>query len=108
MKLIDIGYIISHELPYGNKKVESLHPLDAELNLPPERYSLELRRRVAENAAKNSFDETVDTMNKTTGGHIPKRQVEELTPDTPGMTTLQARHAMSLLKSHFLVSKSTS
>jgi hypothetical protein len=52
--------------------------MDAELNLPPERYSLELRRRVAEEAAKNSFDETVETIAKTTGGQIPKRQVEEL------------------------------
>jgi hypothetical protein len=42
------------------KGAESLHPLDAELNLPDERYSLELRRRVAEEAAKNSFDETLD------------------------------------------------
>jgi len=73
------GTVASDRTGYGNKNVESLHPLDAELNIPPERYSLELRRRVAENAAKTSFDETVDTINKTTGGHIPKRQVEELT-----------------------------
>jgi len=59
--------------------VASLHPLDAQLNIPPERYSLELRHRVAENAAKSSFDETLETIEKTTGGHIPKRQVEELT-----------------------------
>ena len=58
---------------------QSLHPFDAQLNIPPERYSLELRRRVAENAAKSSFDETVETIKKTTGTHIPKRQVEELT-----------------------------
>ena len=73
------GTVSSDRVGYGNNGVESLHPLDAQLNLPPERYSLELSRRVAENAAKNSFDETVDTINKTTGGHIPKRQVEELT-----------------------------
>jgi hypothetical protein len=45
---------------------------------PPERYSLELRHRVATEAAKNSFDETVETIAKTTGGHVPKRQIEEL------------------------------
>jgi len=70
------------ELPragYGQEGVESLHPLDAELNLAPERYSLELRRRVAIEAAKNSFDETVATIAETTGGHVPKRQAEELT-----------------------------
>ena len=55
-----------------------MHPLDAELNLPDERYSLELRRRVAEEAAKSSFDETLKSIGKTTSAHVPKRQVEEL------------------------------
>ena len=73
------GAVSTSRAGYGNEGVKSLHPLDAELNLPPERYSFELRRRVAENAAKNSFDETLETVDKTTGGHIPKRQVEELT-----------------------------
>lgn len=72
------GTVTSNRAGYGNEGVASLHPLDAELNIPPERYSLELRRRVGENAAKNSFDETLETIDKTTGGHIPKRQVEEL------------------------------
>lgn len=73
------GTVSASRAGYGNDGVASLHPLDARLNLPPERYSLELRRRVAENASKNSFDETVETIGKTTGAHIPKRQVEELT-----------------------------
>ena len=38
---------------------DSLHPLDAALNLPPERYSLEVRRRVAVAAASRSFDEAL-------------------------------------------------
>ena len=73
------GTVSTNRTGYGNEGVASLHPLDAQLNLPPERYSLELRRRVAENAAKSSFDETLETIEKTTGAHIPKRQVEELT-----------------------------
>ena len=63
---------------YGYPGTESLHPLDAELNLPDGRYSLELRRRVAEEAAKSSFDETVESIGKRTGANIGKRQVEEL------------------------------
>ncbi len=63
---------------YGQAGTNSLHPLDAELNLPPERYSLELRHRIAEEVAKNSFDEAMATIDKSTGGHVPKRQVEEL------------------------------
>ena len=73
------GTVSTNRVGYGNEGVASLHPLDAQLNIPPERYSLELRHRVAENAAKNSFDETVETIRKTTGANIPKRQVEELT-----------------------------
>jgi hypothetical protein len=73
------GTVETSRTGYGNKGVASVHPLDAQLNIPPERYSLELRRRVAENAAKSSFDETLETIEKTTGAHIPKRQVEELT-----------------------------
>ena len=72
------GTVRASRAGYGQEGANSLHPLDAELNLPPERYSLELRHRVAEEAAKNSFDETVEAIAKTTGGHVPKRQVEEL------------------------------
>jgi hypothetical protein len=72
------GTVSVERTGYGKKGAESLHPLDAELNLPDERYSLELRRRVAEEAAKSSFDETFESIGKITGGHVPKRQIEEL------------------------------
>ncbi len=63
---------------YGQEGCDSLHPLDAELNIPPELYSLELRRRVAEEAAKNSYDDVVEAISKTTGAKVHKRQAEEL------------------------------
>ncbi len=63
---------------YGAAGTPSLHPLDGALNLPPEKYSLEVRRRVAIEAAKNSFDEGVKTLEVYTGAHVPKRQFEEL------------------------------
>jgi len=72
------GTITANRAGYGHEGCESLHPLDAELNLPQERYSLEIRRRVAEEAARSSFEKTVETIQKTTAGHVPKRQVEEL------------------------------
>jgi len=56
----------------------SLHPLDATLNLPPERYSHSVRQRVAVEAAKNAFDDVVATLTATTGAHVPKRQAEQL------------------------------
>ena len=63
---------------YGAEGHASLHPLDAQLNLPDERYSLEVRRRAALEASKNSFDETVQTLREYTGARVGKRQVEEL------------------------------
>jgi hypothetical protein len=72
------GTVTVERVGYGLKGTQSLHPLDAELNLPDERYSLELRRRVAIEAAKSSFDETLESIGSNTGGHICKRQIEEL------------------------------
>src|SRR4030065_562180 len=46
----------------GAAGTSSLHPLDGALNLPPEKYSLEVRRRAAIEAAKSSFDEGVKTL----------------------------------------------
>ncbi len=64
---------------YGAEGKPSLHPLDAALNLPEEKYSLEVRRRVAIEASRASFDEGVETLEKLTGAHVPKRQFEQLT-----------------------------
>jgi len=44
---------------HGGIGIEGLHPLDAELNLPKELYSHTLSKRVAEAAAKESFDEVM-------------------------------------------------
>ena len=52
--------------------------MDAELNLPNELYSLEIRRRVAMEAAKSSFNEVVTYVRNTTGAQVHKRQTEEL------------------------------
>jgi len=63
---------------YSVPGVESLFPLDEELNLAQDKYSHGLRRRVAEEVAGNSFDHAVTSIEKTTGGKIPKRQTEEI------------------------------
>jgi len=72
------GTVTVERFGYRSEGQESLHPVDGELNLPVERYSLELRRRVAEQAAKSSFEETQQALAATTGSAVPKRQVEEL------------------------------
>jgi len=63
---------------YGTAGAASLHPLDGALNLPREKYSHEVRRRVAAESAKSSFDEGVKTLEASTGAHVPKRQFEQL------------------------------
>lgn len=72
------GPVQVSRLGYGGEGLESLHPLDGALNLPPDRYSLELRRRVAREAARGSFEEAVEALRETTGVEIGKRQAEEL------------------------------
>lgn len=72
------GKVEVRRLGYGAEGADSLHPLDGELNLPRELYSHELRRRAAEEAAKGSYDEAVETLARSTGSTVHKRQVEEL------------------------------
>ncbi len=74
-----VGEIEVKRLLYQAPGVEGIAPLDAALGLPDEKYTLELRRLVAEESAKSSFDEVVELVEKRTGGSVPKRQVEELT-----------------------------
>ena len=69
---------------YARAGHDSLHPLDASLNLPPERYSLEVRRRVAEAAASRSFDEALFDLSRSTGAEVPKRQAEQLAARAAG------------------------
>jgi len=52
--------------------------LDDRLRLPGEIYSLGLRRRVAEETRAQSWDQALSRVDATTGGHVPKRQAEEL------------------------------
>lgn len=74
-----LGRVSVPRLAYQSPGSVDLHPMDASLNLPREMYSHELRRMVAREAARSSFDEVVDTVREFTGASIAKRQVEELT-----------------------------
>ncbi|MEO8841000.1 MAG: ISKra4 family transposase [Kofleriaceae bacterium] len=74
-----VGEIEVKRLLYQAPGVDGIAPLDAALGLPEEKYTHELRRIVAEESAKSSFDEVVELIAKRTGANVPKRQVEELT-----------------------------
>lgn len=72
------GTVQVERLGYSTSGQESLHPLDAELNLPKELYSHALRKKVAVEAARSSFEEVVEAITEHTGAQVPKRQAEEL------------------------------
>ena len=74
-----VGEIEVKRLLYQAPGVDGIAPLDAALGLPDEKYTHELRRIVAEESAKSSFDEVVELVEKRTGGSVPKREVKELT-----------------------------
>jgi hypothetical protein len=57
---------------------ETLFPLDAELNLPPERYSFGIRRRAAEEATRGAYDDVVKILGTEASAAVAKRQVEEV------------------------------
>jgi len=63
---------------YGARGETVLYPLDAKLNLPADKYSFGTRRRMAEEASKVSFDESVAAVNAYTGACVAKRQAEQL------------------------------
>lgn len=78
-KLVTLfGTVEVDRIGYGARGADSLHPLDATLNLPHERYSLTLRRRGCEAAAKGSFEQAAQMLTRASGAPVPKRQTEQL------------------------------
>jgi hypothetical protein len=63
---------------YKSKEGSSLFPADGHLNLPPEKYTLELRRWISEDASKMSYDEAIADLSSKTSAKVPKRQGLEL------------------------------
>ena len=73
-----VGRVSVPRLAYQAPGSADLHPMDASLNLPREMFSHGIRRMVAKEAARASFDEVVEIVRDYTGATIGKRQVEEL------------------------------
>ena len=63
---------------YGGRNLDSVFPLDAELNLPANKPSHGLRDVLIEEVVRGSFDESVGALVRAGGGRIAKRQAEEL------------------------------
>lgn len=73
-----LGSVPVPRLAYQSPGCEDLHPMDAALNLPRELFSFGIRRLVAREVARASYDEVVELLRDVTGAQIAKRQVEEL------------------------------
>lgn len=73
-----VGRVAVPRRAYQAPATEDLHPMDAALNLPREMFSHGIRRMVAREAARASFNDVVEMVRDYTGVSIAKRQVEEL------------------------------
>jgi len=73
-----VGTVAVPRNAYQAPGSEDLHPMDAVLNLPRERFSYGIRKLVAKEVARASFDEVVEMVKDWGGASIAKRQVEEL------------------------------
>jgi hypothetical protein len=73
-----VGRVAVPRRAYQAPGTSDLHPMDAVLNLPREMFSHGIRRMVAKEAARASFDEVVEIVRDYSGASIAKRQVEEL------------------------------
>ena len=72
------GTVEVERVGYARAGHESLPSAGCRADLPAERYSLEVRRRVAEAASSRSFDEALFELSRHSGAQVPKRQAEQL------------------------------
>lgn len=67
------GEVVLKPKGYAEPGVSSLFTLDGRLNLPPDKYSHGLRKRVSQEVPKGSFDAAVASVEHTTAAKVPKR-----------------------------------
>lgn len=68
------GGVQVSRLAYRSRGRANLYPADAVLNLPAEQHSHGLRRLAAVEAARGSYDDTVDAIERASGQQLGKRQ----------------------------------
>jgi hypothetical protein len=72
------GEVEVERLAYRHRGHPNLCPADGALNLPVERHSHGVRRLVAVEACRGSFEEATAAAGRATGAHLGKRQAELL------------------------------
>jgi len=77
--ITSVGEVEVPRASYAGRGLSSLHPVDADLNLPADDYSFPVRKSIAHLAAEMSFERAGQEFERSTGVHVALRQVEELT-----------------------------
>ena len=72
------GEVSVERFAYRRRGHPNLYPADGLLNLPTEHHSHGLRRLVAQEATRGSYEEAGQALERATGVHVAKRQVEAL------------------------------
>ncbi len=72
------GSVTVSRLEYRAPGHDSLHPLDAALNLSDNLFSHGVSRRIAESAAQGAYETAIETLAATSGASVAKRQAETL------------------------------
>jgi hypothetical protein len=75
------GDVTVKRIRYNQRHQASQFPLDGELNLVADQYSDGVRKRVAKEAIRGSYDDAVETLRDTTGFSIAKRQSQTVVKD---------------------------
>ena len=63
---------------YSGRSQTSLHPVDADLNLPANAFSHEVQRLGTLGAVQLSYERAAEFLRKSTGAHVAKRQLESI------------------------------
>jgi hypothetical protein len=72
------GEVTIQRWGYSGRGLTSEFPLDSSLNLPADKYSHGLRRKIGLEVAKGAFEEAVKAVIEGTGGKVAKRQAEQI------------------------------
>ena len=73
------GSIVVWRLLYQRDGRDACAPLDAQMGLPSESFTLDVREEVARQAVIGSYDQAVEMLKRCTSAKVAKRQAEELT-----------------------------
>lgn len=76
------GEVTVTRMAYRAVGQANLHPADAVLNLPTDKHSHGLRQLAAIESSRGSFQGAIDAIERASGQHLGKRQVEHLADRT--------------------------